>query len=400
MKTKIVKTYSLFMLFQGLAISFFFATSTLFLTEKGLSLLQINLLNASYMFAYLLFEIPTGINADYFGKKRSVIIGLWIFTLSLLIYYLSEFFWQFLIAEILGALAFTCISGALESLVIEKLKEENYSGSLIDVFKKAEIRAVGVIIGSSLGSFAGQYSLALPWLMSSFSFAILAILSIIYLPKDTRDLSLKIKFSFLSFKNVAFESINYSFKNKRFLNMVIFSAILFFSIQPLNMYWPIILKEVYFIDVKYMGLIFSLIVIFIYLGSQFSAWWQKRFICSKKAIYLSQLITVLSIILASILSPLYLFLFFFMFHEFGRGLFKPLSRAYVNGSIVDKNRSIVLSFESMLIKTGGAIGLIFSGLIANNFGIFNSWIVNAIILFLVIIIFYRKNNFNLKKLNT
>jgi MFS family permease len=394
MKTKIIRVYYLFMLLQGLAISCFFATSSLFLVEKGLSLLEINLLNASYMLAYLFFEIPTGVNADYFGKKRSILFGLWIFVFSFLIYYLSNHFWQFLVAEILGALAFTCISGALEGLVIEKLEEENYSGTLTNVFRKAEIRAVGVIIGANLGSIIGQFDLSWPWLMSSLSFAVLAIISSLYLPSDLKDSSLKLKFSFLPLKQIAQESISYSLKNRRFIYMVIFSAILFFSIQPLNMYWTIILKDTYFIEVKYMGLIFSFIVIFIYLGSQFSIWWQKRFKCPKKAIYLSQIITAISLIFASLLSPLYLFLIFFMFHEFGRGLFKPLSRAYVNGSIVDKNRSTVLSFESMIVKSGGALGLIFSGFIANNWGILNSWIINGIILFIAILIFYRKNNFN------
>jgi MFS family permease len=382
------------MLMQDLAISFFFTTSTLFLVEKGLSLFEINLLNASYMLAYLFFEIPTGVNADYFGKKRSVLLGLWIFVFSLLIYFFSNHFWQFLIAEILGALASTCISGVLEGLVVDKLKECNYSNTLESVFRKAEIKAVGVIIGASAGSFVGQHNLSWPWLMSSASFALLAILASIYLPSDSKNSDLKLKFSFLPLKKIAKESISYGFKNRRFMFMVIFSAILFFAIQPLNMFWPIILQDIYFIDVKYMGLIFSLIVVFIYLGVQFSVWWQKRFKCPKRAIYLSQIITAISIIFAGILSPLYLFLFFFMFHEFGRGLFKPLSRAYVNGNIVDKNRSTVLSLESMIIKTGGALGLIFSGFVAENFGILSSWILNGIILFIAIIIFYRKNNFN------
>jgi len=394
METKVVRAYSSFMLLQGLAISFFFATSTLFLVEKGLSLLEINLLNASYMLAYLFFEIPTGVNADYFGKKRSVLIGLWIFTFSFLIYFFSQYFWQFLIAEILGALASTCISGALDGLVVNKLNNKNISTDLNNLFRKGEIRAVGVIIGVISGSFVGQFGLSWPWLMSSVAFAILTILASIFLPTDLLSSEAKVKFSFLPLKKIAKESINYGLKNRRFMSMVIFSAILFFAIQPLNMYWPIILQETYFIEVRYMGLIFSLIVVFIYLGTRFSAWWQKRFKCPKKAIFLSQIITAFSIILASVLSPLYLFLTFFMFHEFGRGLFKPLSKAYVNGSIVNKNRSTVLSFESMIVKTGGALGLIFSGFIAENFGILNSWILNGIILLIAIIVFYRRNNFN------
>lgn len=394
MKTRIIRIFKLFKLFEGLAVSFFFATSTLFLVEKGLSLLQINLLNASYMLAYLFFEIPTGVNADYFSKKRSVLIGLWIISISFLIYFLSNHFWQFLIAEILGALAFAYISGALDGLIVNKLKTIDKQINLDDLFKKAEIRLIGIIIGVTCGAFVGQHGLALPFLMSSVSFIILAILANIYLPNDLLKAEAKIKFSFKPLKKIAKESISYGFKNRRFMMMVYFSSVLLFVLQPLNMYWPIILQERYLIEVKHMGLFFAVIVVFTFFGSQFSTQWKKRFKCPKKAIYLSQIITAFFIILVSLVSPLYLFLSFFLLHEFGRGLIKPLAKSYVNGSIIDKNRATVLSIESMITKTGGALGLIFSGIISQYFGILKAWFVSGIILFIAIIIFYRKNNFN------
>ena len=92
MKYKIIRNYATFVTLEGLAISFFFTTYQLFLQEKGLSLSEINLLNCGFMVASFLFEILTDAITDFFGRKRSVIIGLWLFSLSFLIYFLSDNF--------------------------------------------------------------------------------------------------------------------------------------------------------------------------------------------------------------------------------------------------------------------------------------------------------------------
>ena len=130
MTRKIIKNYVAFMFFDSLAISFFFGTYQLFLTQKGLSLLEINLLNCCFMFSSFLLEIPTGAIADFLGRKRSVIIGLWFYSISFLIYFLSDNFWQFLLAEIIGAFAVSCISGALEALVVDSLNYHGYKDGL------------------------------------------------------------------------------------------------------------------------------------------------------------------------------------------------------------------------------------------------------------------------------
>jgi len=377
---KIIRNYGIFMLFQGLAISFFFGTYQLFLVEKGLSLLEINLLNGCFMLANFLFEIPTGVIADFFGRKISVIIGLWIYALSFLIYFLSDYFWQFLVAEIIGALAVTCISGALESLVVDALNLEGGQNHFNRLFRKGEIRNIGVLIGVVIGSYVGQFNLAWPWMLSAIAFACLALLSNFLFVKDSGQIKENKGRNLIAVKKIAQDSISYGFKNKRLMFIVSFAAILSFSVQPINMYWPIIFKNDFNLPVKFMGFIFAASVLIIYGASQLSELWQKRIKCEKKAIFFSQIFTILGILGCYFFLDLSLFIIFFLIHEGGRGLFSPLYRSYVNKSINDKNRATVLSFESMLIKAGAGLGLIFSGLIADNFGILNSWFIGAFIL--------------------
>jgi MFS family permease len=396
METKIIRNYSYFCLFEGLAISFFFGTYQLFLVEKGLSLLEINLINASFMLASFLFEIPTGVIADFFGRKISVIVGLFIYAFSFFLYFISNNFWQFLLAEIIGAIAFTCISGALEALVVDSLIANNYTGSLSKVFRRGEIRHLGIIVGAVLGGLAGEVNLAWPWLLSSIFFIFLAIFSIFSLHEEKYSKDKQRKVSFEPLKKIAKESISYGFRNRPLMVMIVFSSILAFVLQSFNMYWPLVLKQNFALETKYMGIIFALVVIFAYSGAQFSNFWKKRFTCSKKSIFLSQMITLIGIIGLLFFLSLSWFLIFFLIHEFGRGLFKPLLRDYINKNIDSKNRSTVLSFESMIVKAGAGLGLVIGGLVANNFNILGAWILSALILFLAILFFCFYNKLNKK----
>lgn len=390
MTQKIIRNYVIFMLLEGLALSFFFGTYSLFLIEKGLSLLEISLLNCAYMVAVFLFEIPTGVIADFFGRKKSVIIGLLTYALSFLIYFLSDNLWQFLLAEIIGALAFTCISGALEALVVDSLNHHKYTGCFNVVFRKTELRQIGILVGAIIGSFAGQINLAVPWLFSSIAFALLSILALFLFREDYFQKSERDGPNYLAILKEAKKSINYGVKNHRIMLLSLFSASLFFIIQPLNMYWQIVFKNDFGLEVKFMGFIFAGIVILTFAGSQLSGLWLKIFKEQKKAIFFSQIITFIGIIACLSTMNLNYFLTFFLLHEIGRGLFRPLIRTYINDNIDNKNRATVLSLESMITKLGAGLGLIVSGVIANNFGIRVSWLASAIVLIVAVFLFWRE----------
>jgi MFS family permease len=225
MTKKIIRSYAIFMLLEGVAVSFFFGTYSLFLVEKGLSLAEVNIVNASFMIAVFLFEIPTGTIADFFGRKRSVIIGLLIYSFSFLLYFFSDNLWQFLLAEIIGAAAFTCISGALEALVVDSLNHYKYKGKLEFVFRRGELRQIGILLGAIIGSFAGQIDLSWPWLMSSIAFVFLAIFSVFSFREDYFKKTEKRKVSLLALKKLAQGSLSYGLKNKRIILVAFFQPL-------------------------------------------------------------------------------------------------------------------------------------------------------------------------------
>ena len=79
-------------------------------------------------------------------------------------------------------------------------------------------------------------------------------------------------------------------------------------------------------------------------------------------------------------NSLSLAIIFFMFHEFGRGLYRPIKSAYLQDHLESKKRATLGSFESMANNFFGTIGLLMSGLIAQRFNYGTAWVISGIIL--------------------
>src|ERR687893_3119821 len=92
------RTYLLLMLGNTLAASFIWGINTIFLLDAGLSNLEAFAANAFFTAGMVLFEVPTGIVADTFGRRASYLLGTVTLSLSTLLYVLlwqgAGPFWQ------------------------------------------------------------------------------------------------------------------------------------------------------------------------------------------------------------------------------------------------------------------------------------------------------------------
>lgn len=95
----------------------------LYLAFKGMSLVEIGILESIYHIASLFFELPSGAIADLYGKKICIVIGRVLEVISCILMIISNSFWGFAIAFILSSTAMSLHSGAAEALVYDSLKE-------------------------------------------------------------------------------------------------------------------------------------------------------------------------------------------------------------------------------------------------------------------------------------
>ncbi|HEY6629185.1 MAG TPA: MFS transporter, partial [Acidimicrobiia bacterium] len=158
---------------QTLAASLIWGVNTLFLLDAGLSLTQAFVANAAFTAGMMIFEIPTGVIADAFGRRLSFMLGagtLLVTTLAYLgLWYVEAGIWWWILVSALIGLGFTFFSGATEAWLVDALRATGFEGSVETVFGKGQAAGgAATLVGTIAGGFLGQISLAIPYLARSF----------------------------------------------------------------------------------------------------------------------------------------------------------------------------------------------------------------------------------------
>src|SRR4051794_7490161 len=145
--TRVRRTYLLLLLLSTLASSFIWGINTLFLLDAGLSNVQAFGANAFFTAGEVLFEVPTGVVADTWGRRTSYLLGAATLLVSTLLYLMMwrahAPFWGWALASMLLGLGFTFFSGATEAWLVDALAATGFRGNLESVMARGQI-ATGV----------------------------------------------------------------------------------------------------------------------------------------------------------------------------------------------------------------------------------------------------------------
>jgi MFS family permease len=374
----IKRTIFLYLFFASLfrfAISFIAATYVVFLMSRGLNLFQIGVVNAVFYTTLLICEIPTGVFADIFGRKISYVLSYFLLSISMLVYSISNSFLGFIFAEALGAVGGTFANGAFKAWLKDRLTHYGYSGDLKTTFsKESQIAQIAGGISALLGALLGAKDLALPWVAGGLLFFVGGLLAMAFIKEEYFE---KKKFSLGESVQFTKEAIKKGFNNKVIYFVVVMTLTQILILQAPNMQWqPFFSKflpEKSSLGYVYLGISASIII-----GSFFSSRILKKMKNNeKKFLIASQILMGLGILFAGIPQIFFASLFIFLLHEFARGLYAPIKDDYINQSIPEKTkeRSILLSLESMSHHIGGVIGLVLSGLLAQYLSIPVTWFI-------------------------
>jgi MFS family permease len=169
---RVQRTYLVLTLLQTLAASLIWGVNTLFLLDAGLSLTEAFTANAAFTAGMVLFEVPTGVIADTFGRRASFILGaatLLVTTAAYLgLWYVEAGIWWWILVSALIGLGFTFFSGATEAWLVDALSATGYEGAIESVFGRGQtVAGAATLIGTIAGGFLGQVSLGLPYVARS-----------------------------------------------------------------------------------------------------------------------------------------------------------------------------------------------------------------------------------------
>src|ERR687891_1387766 len=167
----IQRTYLLLLLGNTLAASLIWGINTIFLLDAGLSNLEAFAANAFFTAGMVIFEVPTGIVADMWGRRTSFLLGTVTLAattaLYVLLWQIEAPLWEWAVVSLLLGLGFTFFSGATEAWLVDALNATGFQGTLESVLARGQIvTGVGMLTGSVAGGFiAAQTSLGMPFVI-------------------------------------------------------------------------------------------------------------------------------------------------------------------------------------------------------------------------------------------
>jgi MFS family permease len=116
--------------------------------DVGVNPLQLVLLGTVSEIAIFLFEVPTGVVADTYSRRLSIIVGMIMAGASLVLFGLVPVYWVIVVAAIIRGIAGTFMSGAWEAWITD---EHGVDGIGRVFLRGTQFSYLGAIAGAGLG---------------------------------------------------------------------------------------------------------------------------------------------------------------------------------------------------------------------------------------------------------
>ena len=399
------KQYYKFSLYGFLKnLRFFEAFFILFLSHKGLSYTQIGVLYAVREIFINVFELPSGIIADTYGRKKALITSFVAYIISFYIFFLAVDFWWFLIAFIAYGVGDAFRSGSHKAMIMAYLKlndwedqKKNYYGHTRSWSQKGS--AVSSLIAGIIVFYGGTYQNIFLYSIVPYLLNLLLILSY---PNEIDQIKPKKQKKKIA---LTFKSFLVIFKQAKVLKIIGSSAVHSAYLKSIKDYIQLLMLNVILIlpllmDVAFTkrnGLFIGVFYFLIFLLNSKASKWASKIKGSNTKIANITLLLGLSF---GLISGLFfesnywvLSLLAFIGVYLMENLRKPVLTADVSDHVPNEILASVLSAQSLLKTILTAIFSIAFGVLADRFNIGVALMILSIslIVFSVVLSFIQKD---------
>ncbi|MGD2027110.1 MAG: MFS transporter [Anaerolineales bacterium] len=146
----------------------------------GLDVLQLVLLGTVLETAVFLFEIPTGVIADVYSRRLSVIIGIGVMGVGFILEGVFPVFISVLVAQVVWGIGWTFVSGARSAWITDEVGLER-AGKLFLIDR--QVLQVGSLIGIALAVPLANLSLRMPYFIGGGLFLLMTLILTAFMPE-------------------------------------------------------------------------------------------------------------------------------------------------------------------------------------------------------------------------
>ena len=376
-KLSAYKTYLLFSAITAMCFSLVATVMIVYHIEiVHLNPLQLILVGTTLELACFIFEIPTGIVADVYSRKLSIVIGGVLTGVGFILEGSISSFIFVLVAQIVWGLGSTFISGSLEAWIAEEEKNKDLDEIYI---KGAQAGQIGAFIGIVLSTVIANFSVRLPIIVSGVLFIILALFLWLYMPEN-------------NFKPSApgdlntFKKMVYTFKSglkfvkSKSIIMILLAVTLFYGLSSEGYDR---LSNAHFLQdttlpklgnlssVTWFGIFGILGMILSFIVMHFMAKNLKNEDNRKngKLLLCINILYISSMLIFALTRNFSLMLIAYLATNTFRIINEPIFSAWLNGHIDDNARATVLSINGQMNSLGQILGGPIIGIIATNISV-------------------------------
>lgn len=168
---------------EGIIFSVVFAANQLYRVQTvGLNPLQLVLVGTTLEVTTFIFEIPTGIVADVYSRRLSVIIGSFLFGIGFLVEASHAVFGVVLLAQVIWGIAWTFISGAHSAWIADEVGVENVGPVYL---RSYQMRRIGNLVGIPLFLLFGNMSYRFPIIVGGVLFLFVGLFRLLAMPETS-----------------------------------------------------------------------------------------------------------------------------------------------------------------------------------------------------------------------
>jgi DHA3 family tetracycline resistance protein-like MFS transporter len=126
------------------------------------------------------FEVPTGVVADVYSRRLSIIIGMFLIGLGFLVEGTFPIFWLILLAQVLWGVGYTFTSGATEAWITDEIGEAAAGKAFL---RGNQVDQVASLAGIGLGMLLGSLRISLPIQVGGVLIALVGVFLILLMPE-------------------------------------------------------------------------------------------------------------------------------------------------------------------------------------------------------------------------
>ena len=152
-----------------------------YVQNAGLEPFQLLLVGAVLEAACFLLEIPTGVIADVYSRRLSVILACLFLGMGMLMVAAFPQFWLLLAAMVVCAVGYTCLSGAFQAWLADEIGETKAGRAYL---VGSQWNRLGGIIGILSTAALATFSLPLPIFLGGTVMLLLAVYLRLFMPEN------------------------------------------------------------------------------------------------------------------------------------------------------------------------------------------------------------------------